>query len=881
MYWIERRAGRELFSYMMMSENRYEDLGSYKAKTTGYINTVTELLPAEWKLDYSKGMWCKVNAPNYDLPNTGFKIHISTEYDNAELTLNRVTPVLVKLGVSFKFLVDKFSLQFANSQVCSKSASGKFITIYPKDRSEFYLIVEELKRVTSDLSGPYILSDQRVEGSKVIFYRYGAFMTRFKVNLFGEYDPLMEMDSGEWSNDIRGNYFQLPDEVKDPFNQSLEIPSEIILNNRYLVQSSLADSNKGGVYLALDQLTNEQVVIKEVRPYINYSEKNPFDAIALLKNEEQALTRLASTGVTPQIIETFTDWEHCFIAMKKIAGDPLTNYRAREDFSIILKTDATKEDVKDFFSEVIDIAEKILAAVYLIHDENIVITDLAPQNILYDEDAKKINIIDLESALILDGDGPKPAIGTIGYGDIEDIKAGTVDFSHDFKALGDVIYNLLYPVNESFALNKEAKYKVLTRYLDHVGAPKQILDLVTGLSRDRENNSKLIEMARKSLGQIIEFGQASSGINSDQVVADIEHLSNGLLKNTEVKGSGFKYRPDYRAFSSSDLSFIYGVTGIVWTLNRIGKSIDDSLLINFILEARKSSPKMAPSLAVGTTGLAWTLWDLGYKNQAEILLSDSGNSKLLEQSADLFYGAAGWGLANLYFYSQSSNKKYIHSALKAESMVSHHLKSESSTQFFTQDDGSVFSGLAHGASGIALFYLRLYQATDDTTWLQKGKSLLEHDINLSIDHGGYLTWKRAKDVDVTSPYLRVGSAGVVQVLLRYYEATENPRYLELAKKGVYYLINKMSVSTGLLNGMAGLGECLLDCYRFTNEEIYLQEAHKYAQHIRCFGLRVDDTLSYSGEDNMRLADDFGSGSSGVLWFLHRLQQKEGGFIYDF
>ena len=56
-------------------------------------------------------------------------------------------------------------------------------------------------------------------------------------------------------------------------------PAEIRLkNDRYVVRKALAFSNAGGVYRAYDQHTGQEVVLKEARPRVFFSE----DAVALL-----------------------------------------------------------------------------------------------------------------------------------------------------------------------------------------------------------------------------------------------------------------------------------------------------------------------------------------------------------------------------------------------------------------------------------------------------------------------------------------------------------------------------------------------------------------------------------------------------------------------
>ncbi len=183
------------------------------------------------------------------------------------------------------------------------------------------------------------------------------------------------------------------------------------------------------------------------------------------------------------------------------------------------------------------------------------------------------------------------------------------------------------------------------------------------------------------------------------------------------------------------------------------------------------------------------------------------------------------------------------------------------------------------AAGVAWFYLELYQASNNPQHLQRARQLISFELHHARYEQDYLCWNRGPDLAVTTPYLRIGSAGIIKVLLRFYQVLQEPEYLQFARQAAVYLANKVSVTAGLLNGMAGLGQAMLDLYLVTREADYLHQAHLFASHIRTFAIERNGQLHYPGEDNLRLADDLGSGAAGVLHFFQRLATLSEGDFY--
>jgi lantibiotic modifying enzyme len=180
-------------------------------------------------------------------------------------------------------------------------------------------------------------------------------------------------------------------------------------------------------------------------------------------------------------------------------------------------------------------------------------------------------------------------------------------------------------------------------------------------------------------------------------------------------------------------------------------------------------------------------------------------------------------------------------------------------------------GLAHGASGIALFLLYLHATLKEPLFLNAAEKALSFDLAHAIEtaDGGY-SW--ASEVDATSPlypYWRQGSAGVGQAVLRFYEVSKQQKYLNLIKKIFVDTDRKLAVLPGRFSGLAGIGEFLLDAYQFTKNPEFLQSANRVGEGIRLFCVEHDG-LGFPGDSLSRLCCDYGTGSAGIGLFLHRL-----------
>jgi Lanthionine synthetase C-like protein/Protein kinase domain len=881
---IDRRAKDRLVAFTITHPERYTSLDTYTSTRADFRNFVKDLVPDGWKVSESPGVWCEVHAPAGRMPDGGFKIHLSTAHDRAKEVLGTVVPILVEEGVTFKVLVDEMILDLGNSTFWSRGACGKFMTIYPADVDQMKRVMERVDLATKSFRGPYILSDKRYKDSKVLFYRYGAFKKAQRINVFGEPIALVRSADGQLIPDFRLPYFALPEGVSDPFPDAEEEEDESPLNGRYKPVASLGSSSKGGVYRCLDLQTNTEVVVKEARPLVNRGRKNPYDAVDCLENEYRILKRLEDTGVTPKPIELFQEWEHSFVAMELAKGMSLGKYLGSWRSSILLMTDPSAEDVRRYCGELIAMARSILAVVRTIHEKGVVIQDISPRNILFDPDSGKVTFIDFEAAYAPQDDrsGLIIPIHTPGFG-VEPKLGVAPTVAGDYKALSRILGEFLYPPTPFFALAPQSRGPMLAHVAKEHGVPEAFVRLIFGVGEEPEKTDELLADAERCIATITEKAEPPRPLRTDGDLKQIvDAIGDYILEVSRTGSDPLDLPTDYRRFATNRLSVAYGASGVALFLKRTRGDVPEAFVEAFTREAaRIDHQSYAPGLYVGGSGIAWTLLELGKQKEAEALLELASRSPIVFENADMFYGAAGFGLANLFFFARLSDDKYLKNAVAAFEQIKSKLKSDKGGLSYYNTD-TVYHGFAHGAAGIGYFLLRLHEVTREEEHIEVAKKLLDFELaSAEEEQPGYAVFKRSVEERVYYPYWRLGSAGVGAAALRFHAALGDEKYIDLACRIARHLAGGYTVFPTNFSGMAGIGGFFVDMHRRTGEESYLDEARRFVDRVMLFALEKPSGIVFPGEDLLRISTDFGTGSAGTGIFIHRILSGEGIPYLDF
>jgi hypothetical protein len=541
-----------------------------------------------------------------------------------------------------------------------------------------------------------------------------------------------------------------------------------------------------------------------------------------------------------------------------------------------LRTRPGTHSHKEWFEIFRSMCASLACIMEVLQRRNVIYGDLSTNNLLVLRQTGELKIIDFEGAYEVGVDRPA-TLYTPGFVSDDRLSGAAPRFSDDHYSMGAVLLAYLFPLNGLFHLNPGAKHEVMKSIqrdarLPH-GMASMVLDLMDPNSSCRPTPAKVLEIARSATGPEEERN------DTEEREPGYESLLQGIVAHlNEVATYDRRDRlfpSDPKLFTTNPLSLAYGASGVAYALHRVGGQVPQAAL-DWLLSHRITREAYPPGFYIGLAGIAVVLLELGARKEAEKVLQMSFGHRLLYTGADVFYGIAGWGLANLRFFLDSRDELYLD---KAEQAGNHLIRT---SQFATSGRywktlNEVRIGFAHGASGIGLFLLYLYLATNDDRFLQAGQEGLDFDLA----HGretkdGGLSWPHMAGVESPLyPYWRSGSAGIGGVVLRFYRLLGEQRYHSILEKVFIDVDRRYTVSPGRFMGLAGLGDSVLDMYEFSGESRYLHSAWEIAKSVIRF--RVDRIgVAFPGDFLSRLCCDFGTGSAGVALFLNRLLGRQNG-----
>lgn len=182
-------------------------------------------------------------------------------------------------------------------------------------------------------------------------------------------------------------------------------------------------------------------------------------------------------------------------------------------------------------------------------------------------------------------------------------------------------------------------------------------------------------------------------------------------------------------------------------------------------------------------------------------------------------------------------------------------------------------GLMRGNAGVALSMLAAYCLFYDSKYIEYGKTLLDRDLEFSFTDEEKIGFPAKKGSNTVLPYFMEGTCGVLSVLLRYMPYFNG--YSTIAQKLAQGLHFGFSVSASLFDGMAGIGNTLIDCFHSFGKQQYFDWALE-AAHF-CWAHRIpydNETIVFPDSYCQRISSDYGYGSMGILLFLNRIRTRE-------
>ncbi|MFJ9325893.1 class III lanthionine synthetase LanKC [Streptomyces sp. NPDC101230] len=783
-----------------------------------------------------RGDWLSFSPDGLRLPAQGWKIHIAAAADNAASVLERVAGHCLAHRLPFKCVPSPGLLNLRNAKYADRAGSGKFITVYPHSEDTFPEVCAALMKLLEGEHGPYILSDLRC-GNGPVHTRYGAFAARFCTGPDGRPVPAVADPQGRLVPDDRGPAFRIPAWVTPPefLKPHLEARAAIGLGDvPYTVEKALHFSNGGGVYLGRDTRTGEQVVLKEARPYAGLAADGA-DAVARLERERTALERLAGLECVPAVHDAFEVGGHHFLVLQYIPGTTLNTVFARR--FPLARQNPSPELLAEHAVWAAELYGQVESAVEAVHARGIVISDLHMSNVMVDEETPRIVLLDFEAASPA-ADRRRQIVANPAFVAPPDRRGTEIDR----YALACLRLALYLPLTTLFGIDR-TKAAGLAREIAHIFpvAEESLRPAVEEIQRGTETPSPLppapgdwpesrAAMARAIAasctpdredrcfpGDIAQFATATGGQSFAYGAAGVLFALHETGAPRCEPAEEWLVRQAKDPASGSPLGFYDGLTGIAWTLNRIGRSAEAADLTRIILDQPLEG--LTPGLHSGYAGIGLALDDLARTASAT--------------EAPALAAAAGRC-----------------TALAVRALV----------------DGppSPRTGLLHGATGVALLLIRRYETTGDTALLDLAAAALRRDLDRcrAGDDGELLVVEGKR----LMPYLGAGSAGIAAVIDAYLAHRPDP---ELEAKGRALLPAALSafyIQPGLLRGSAGL-LMHLSATPLCDEENRQRAVRLHTRLLAGHALPDGGGLAFAGEQLMRLSMDLATGTAGCLLAL--------------
>ncbi|MEO3793035.1 class III lanthionine synthetase LanKC [Nonomuraea sp. B10E15] len=848
-----------------------------------YRDIVSDILGDSWTI-FRENSWYSCYGPRTRTVEQGWKIHVSSIPPHAEDVLRRVSRYCGDHDVAFKFALDPTILGLMNGKMWPRGGAGKFITIYPVDEAHFKQVLKDLHPELQEFRGPYVLSDRRYRDSRCLYYRYGGIKSTKKTGVGGVEVAVIRTPDGADYVDERNPYYVAPPWVSDPFGQddSLDAPpQEIHLRaGRYRVTHAMAQTSRGGAYLADDTLTGERVVIKEARPGTNWID-GIGDAVEQLRREAHILQELDGSKVTPRYIDSFHEWENFFLVQEFVTGRPLSTLGRWHQPPHFLRD--VEQHRGDFLLRSARLWRAALEAMERIHSLGYVVGDVSPSNIIVvDEELDSVRFIDLEGATRIGR--PSSAMRTPGFASKDDQKGDPANVADDYYGLAAALLSRIISTSQLVTWSESTYERLIGSAALRLGIHAQVkplIDVVAG--RDRPDPAK-IERLRVSLLEpklSIDDRDGSSRAQQLDLREFRDRLQDGILKSLRYpERANIPVSPAAKqVFETNRYCVAYGAAGILRAL----PAGPGGELADWLGRQDLEAQVLSSGLYTGTAGIAWTFLDLERPGDAKELM-ELVRSRSTEVGGDvsLGSGAAGTGLTCLHFYERTGDERYLDHARQMAELAERGLRSQ------TVDN--VIPGFTGGAPGIALFLLYLSIVDGDQRHAEIGREglakVLPHTVSIRDDDGLQALMDPASTGSPRmGPYWESGSAGLGTACLRYGVALDDQEMLDQARALAHGCANRWVLWPTLASGLAGLGMYLLDCAEFLPEEksLWHGAAEKAAGVLTLYRVEYDGLLHMPGENLRTVSSDLFTGSAGALLFITRLLDGGGNrnFLPDY
>ncbi|MFJ5799560.1 class III lanthionine synthetase LanKC [Streptomyces decoyicus] len=811
-------------------------------------------VPDSWR-QHRGDMWLELHPTGEHMVDQGWKVHASGTVDNAERIIETVWEFCVPRRYGFKFLASRHAFLGQNGKYAPRGASGKLVTVYPRDERELTDILTGLAPLLEGEPGPYILSDARY-GTGPLYVRYGGFRKREILLASGDVVPAMQKPDGELVPDIRRPIFEVPSwvDLPDILKESVKartVPSEDTFP--YQIIKPLHFSNGGGIYLAERLSDGLQVVLKEARPHAAL-DVEAVDAVTRLLRERDTLTALDGVPGVPRLYEHFTAWDHHFLAMEYLAGERLSSKEAQT--YPLLGADSDEEQKSGYTDWALDICRQVETLLGAIHDRGVVYGDLHPHNVLVLEDGRAV-LVDFETSSF-DVEGFQQAMAAPGFAAPREYRGMAVD---DF-ALAILRLWLFMPLVPVLTLDREKVHDLIAAMQENFPVP---MDHVTAIRDGLGTTVPATRAARAGVGpaKVRIEGEATDWPRL------LDSMAAAITASATPAREDRLFPSDVRQFSHAGETFAFGAAGVLYALRESGYDIPEGA-DDWLLAAVGRSNVNQPGFFDGLHGVAHTLQKIGREKDALGLIEQMDPALDQVTNPNLFGGLSGIGLNLLHFAEVTGESALRNRGEQLAGRVAESVARGAFPSATVTSTGAELglvrksmgpAGLMHGWSGPALLLLRMYETTGDHAWLDSAFRAVHLDLDrcrvssfgtLNVDEG----WR-------LNPYIESGAAGIALVGSRLLRHRADDRLSQSLQAARNTCAGGFFVQPALWNGRVGQ---LVALQHITGHDDprTAEITRLHLQRLSWHQLGLHGETVFPGFQLMRISMDYATGNAGIL-----------------
>lgn len=780
--------------------------------------------------------WKVYLAPAKELPEQGWKIHVTANLANAEHILDAVAHYCFQTETSFKHMPCSSMLFMKNSKYADRGTSGKFITIFPKSDNDALTILYELDTLIGGQEGPYILSDLRWNNGP-LFVRYGAFRMMYEPQVDGAVTPCIRKPTGELVPDVRkpGRYcpewVELPSFLEDSVRRR---NASVIQDFPFRILRALHFSNGGGVYKAESLEDGRQLVLKEARPFAGLDNAGD-DACARLERERAALEHLRGVEGVPELISFKKGYENNFLVREYVEGQSLMSL-IYEYNPILVGQPWNKNKINDYKEWALKIAENVDYLVSRVHERGLVLGDLHPNNILVHRD-DSISAIDFETSSD-DVNGYFQKMAAPGFNAPEEVLGVDVDW----YSYGALCLTLFVPIPQVMSWHNNID---------------KLLEYADGIFSFPNN---FIMKIRRCLGQLCGGVPSTATQANNQPLELSEPCKHAMSLKVAIEKSATLDRQD-RLFPGDisqftelggGLSFLSGAAGVLWAMNRLGWRNQEHT--NWLLANLNNVVDLSSSFAKGGAGIIYSL------NELDVSGFDYYDSRRMVSqviqggNVSLSSGISGVGLTLLSSAMRNDELSLDDSIYKIASALRARISEVPTANLRT--------GYWNGLTGIALFFLRMYQwnSNDEDAklalwaWNKDVDNLIErhHAVSSNAHH-------RPIDFSIAS-----GAAGMTVVGRKLADELDNAKVSDRIEE-----LASLAISAPVVAGSSilyGLSGAVLAAVGSQSEAVQVR-SKRLLSAIDQFRVNFEGHDAYLGQELLRISMDYGTGTAGLALAL--------------